>query len=215
MPSPVAVDPSRAALLLVDLQVGVTRGFDSFPHTGAEVVANAARLVSTCRDAAIPIVFVTVNYGPGNLIQVDVPSDWGNAFAPPEGWDELDPGLGAEPGDLRVVKHAMSAFYGTDLDVQLRQRGIRELIVGGIATHGGVESTARSAFDRAYAQYFVSDAMASVTLPHHQHCVEQVFPMMGHVVTTDDVVASVRARRAHGGPRASPSPDRRSTGARA
>src|SRR3546814_10758135 len=67
-----------------------------------------------------------------------------------ENWFELDEGL-ARPTDLRITKHQWGAFYGTDLDLQLRRRRIETVVIGGIATNFGVESTARAAHEHGYA----------------------------------------------------------------
>src|SRR3546814_3892582 len=79
-----------------------------------------------------------------------------------ENWFELDEGL-ARPTDLRITKHQWGAFYGTDLDLQLRRRRIETVVIGGIATNFGVESTARAAHEHGYAPVLVEDACASLT----------------------------------------------------
>ncbi len=93
-----------------------------------------------------------------------------------------------------MTKKQWGAFYGTDLDLQLRRRGISTLLMCGIATCFGVESTARDAYERGYQQIFVEDAMSSRTAEEHQHTVTRIFPRMGRVRSTEQVLAALNAR---------------------
>lgn len=188
---PIGILPSSTALLLIDLQVGVTREMDTRLHEPAGIVKNASSLVEAFHAFGAPVIAVNVDYGHDNALQVRVPNEWAIDFEPAPGWDTLDPRLGLGPDDTYVTKHAASAFYGTDLDVQLRRRSITTLVVAGIATHVGVESTVRSAFDRGYQQLFVEDAMGAMTAAQHNHTLENVFPMMGFAVSSAEVVAAV------------------------
>ena len=104
---------------------------------------------------------------------------------------ELVAGLGVQPADHILTKRQWGAFYGTDLDLQLRRRGLRTIILTGIATCFGVESTARDAFERGYEQVFAEDAMASMTAVQHEHCVSQIFPRLGRVRSTAEIVAAL------------------------
>ena len=96
-----------------------------------------------------------------------------------------------QPGDVVITKRQWGAFYGTDLDLQLRRRGIDTMILCGISTTIGVESTARDAFERGYQQIFVEDAMAAHAAEDHRHTVESVFPRMGRVRSTEQVLAAL------------------------
>src|SRR3546814_14627384 len=97
-----------------------------------------------------------------------------------ENWFELDEGL-ARPTDLRITKHQWGAFYGTDLDLQLRRRRIETVVIGGIATNFGVESTARAALEHGYAPILVEDACASLTTHMHALAFTQLFLLLGRV----------------------------------
>lgn len=186
------IDPTTTALVLVDMQVGVT-AMPLQPHSADEVLANAARLVEAFRAAGGLVAFVRVSYGEGNVLQVRVPHDFGYAFEPPAGWDVLDPRLGAADEDLVVTKHVVNGFHQTDLDLQLRRRGIQTLVVGGIATHQGAEGTIRGAHDHGYHQVLVEDAMSAITPVQHHHAVTEIFPLFGHVTSTDAVIAALAA----------------------
>ncbi|MFS3130751.1 isochorismatase family protein [Nocardioides sp. Bht2] len=185
--------PVSSALLLVDLQSG-SEMFKTFPHSVAEVMGKARELADAFRASGRRVIFVRVGYGRGNELQNRVPADADMSFSPPEGWDSPDPRLGNHASDIVVNKHAFSAFHGTDLDLILRRLGVTTLVVGGIATHGGVEATARAANDHGYAQLLVEDAMASMSPDLHRFPVENVFPMLGRVVSTAQVLAGFDAQ---------------------
>jgi nicotinamidase-related amidase len=90
-----------------------------------------------------------------------------------------------------ITKRQWGAFYGTDLDQQLRRRGIKTLVMSGIATNFGVESTARAAFDRGYELVFVEDAMSSLAADPHDFAIKELFPRMGRVRSTETLRAAI------------------------
>jgi len=120
----------------------------------------------------------------------DVPAPFNPSSLPPN-WSELAPEIGPLPGDLVVTKRQWGAFYGTDLDLQLRRRDVRTIVLGGISTNIGVESTARSAYEHGYAQVFVEDAMTSHSAEAHDFAVKNIFPRIGLVRSTAEVLAAL------------------------
>jgi nicotinamidase-related amidase len=190
MPS-LELDPKSTALVLIDLQQGIVAG-QTVPHAAAEVVGRAVRLARRFRERRAHVVLVHVDPGPsGELFpnpQADQPRPVRGA---PPGWTTIMPELGPEPGDVVVTKHQPNAFYGTDLEVHLRRRGIGTIVLGGIATNLGVEATARAAHERGYEQVFVEDAMAAREEDLHTFPVTRVFPAIGRVRSTDDLLASL------------------------
>jgi nicotinamidase-related amidase len=111
--------------------------------------------------------------------------------ARPPDWAELVPPL-AGLGDLVITKRQWGAFYGTELDLQLRRRGVRTIVLCGISTSMGVESTARDAFERGYEQVFVEDATSARSVEEHEHVMKRVFPRLGRVRSAAEVVAALR-----------------------
>jgi len=93
-----------------------------------------------------------------------------------------------------VIKRQWGAFYGTDLDLQLRRRGIKTVIMTGLATNMGVESTARGAYDRVFELVFAHNAMSGLNGEMHEFSVTQMFPLMGKVRDTATIVAALRPR---------------------
>jgi nicotinamidase-related amidase len=111
----------------------------------------------------------------------------------PPDWAEIVPELGPEPGDLVITKRQWGAFYGTELDLQLRRRGVDTILLVGISTNVGVESTARDAYERGYDQVFVEDAMTARSPDDHVHTLRTVFSRIGRVRSTAEVLAALGA----------------------
>lgn len=192
MASPLALDPATTALVLIDLQHGIA-GTPTQPRAAAEVVAHAAELARRFREKRALVVLVRVDPGPnGELFpspQADVPRQ---VRAPSPEWSRIVPELGPEPGDVVVTKHQPNAFYGTDLEIHLRRRGIRTIVLGGISTNVGVESTARAAHERGFEQVLVEDAMAAREADLHELATKRFFPTIGRVRSTREVLEALR-----------------------
>ncbi|MET8633056.1 isochorismatase family protein [Streptomyces sp. NPDC057746] len=170
MNAPLALDPARTALVLVDLMERIV-ALPLEPRKGTEVLATAEELAGVFRSAGAPVVLIRVERS-------------GVAEQPPG--SGLVPGL-LRDGDLEVVKRTIGGFQGTGLDERLRERGIRTLVFGGIATNLGVESTARAAADLGYELVFVEDAMTAFTAAEHEASVRFDFPRLGSVATASHV----------------------------
>jgi len=184
--------PSATALVVIDLQKGVT-SMATEPLAPAAVVANSVLIADALRAKGGFVVWVRVASAPDGKDmlrpQLDIPSPWSGQR--PADWSELVPELGVRPQDHVLTKKQWGAFYGTDLDLQLRRRGITTIVLAGIATCMGVESTARSAFEHGYQQIFVEDAMASRSSAEHAHTVKNIFPRIGRVRSAQEVLAAL------------------------
>jgi nicotinamidase-related amidase len=185
------LDPAHTALVVVDLQRGIV-AMDTEPHAADDVVERSARLATALRAAGGFVVFVRVSFAADGADALTTPTDTASpARERPAGWDELVPELGREDADIVVTKRNWGAFHGTDLDVQLRRRGIDTVVVTGIATNMGVESTARAAHEHGYAVVIAEDASASMDADMHRFAVERIFPRLGRVRSTDEIVAAL------------------------
>jgi nicotinamidase-related amidase len=111
----------------------------------------------------------------------------------PPDFAEIVAELGPREGDIVVTKRQWGAFYGTDLDLQLRRRGITTVVLGGIATNYGVESTARDGYERGYELVLVEDAMSARSAADHAFAFERIFPRLGRVCATAEVIAALGA----------------------
>jgi nicotinamidase-related amidase len=186
-----ALDPRTTALVIIDLQRGIV-GRQTAPHGAPQVVEKARRLADRCRESGATVVLVRVAYAADGRDRLRQPVDaapWSTAVGPD--WSEIVPELGPKPGDLVVTKRQWGAFYGTELDLLLRRRGVRTIVLGGISTNFGVESTARDAWERGYELVFAEDAMAAMASEAHQFAVTQIFPRLGRVRSTEDVLQAL------------------------
>ncbi|MFJ3497746.1 isochorismatase family protein [Streptomyces sp. NPDC086091] len=181
------LDP-RTALVVVDLQNGIT-AMPTQPYPGAEVVARSAELADAFRSSGLPVVLVRVSFAADGADAVPGRTERqprGLAF--PDGWDVVVDELSGHADDVRVTKHNWDAFHGTDLDVQLRRRGITQIVLTGVATSIGVESTARSAYAHGYHVTLATDAMADSDGDAHRNSVERIFPRLGESGTTAEIL---------------------------
>lgn len=182
------LDP-RTALIVVDLQNAI-RGYATATAVD-EIVAVTARLVEAFRAHELPIVWVTVAGGaPGRTEQARAA---GGRLAVDNGMDVIA-ALGRQPHDLGVVKRTWGAFTGTDLDEQLRANGVTQVVVAGIATGAGVESTARHAHENGYNVTLAVDAMTDRDAESHDYVTSTVFPRIGETGTADEIIALLDSR---------------------
>ena len=186
------LDP-RTALVVIDLQGGIV-GAPTQPYSGPEVVARTVELADAFRAADLPVVLVRVTFAADGADAVPGRSEQQRAGggARPEGWDVIVDDLAGHPADIQITKRNWGAFHGTDLDVQLRRRGVTQIVLTGIATSIGVESTARSAHELGYHVVLATDAMADVTPEAHRNSIERIFPRLGETATTADILTALR-----------------------
>jgi nicotinamidase-related amidase len=184
--------PARTALVAIDLQNRIM-SLPTQPHAARKVIEHTAQLAAALRSRGGFVVWVRVALsadGQDRLHPVcDLP--WTPPREMPPNANEFAPGLSIQPADHIVTKRQWGAFYGTDLDQQLRRRGLTTMVLTGIATHMGVESTARDAFERGYEQVFVEDAMSALTAAQHEYAVTQILPRIGRVRRTAEVLAAL------------------------
>jgi nicotinamidase-related amidase len=182
-----ALDP-RTALVVIDLQVGIRA-------TGASgidaVVARSAELAAAFRDRGLPVVLVNVDAGVSSRTDRTPVTPPPRVF-PPD-FAELLAELGRHDDDILVTKKTWGAFHGTDLDARLRSAGVTGIVITGVATTAGVESTARAAHEHGYNVTFATDAMVDSDPIAHQNSVERIFPKIGETATTDEILAVLAA----------------------
>jgi nicotinamidase-related amidase len=192
-----ALDP-KTALVVIDIQKGIV----SFPtlHPMAEVVANAVRLADAFRERKLPVVLVNVGWAPDMGDAIKSRTD---AKIPPRSFGpdffEYADALKADPArDILVRKRQWGAFYGTDLDLQLRRRGVTNIVLCGVATSIGVESTARDAWERSYNLAFALDAMTDLNADAHERALKIIFPRIGELGTTDEILGKLPSPKSLG-----------------
>ena len=188
-----SLDPRSTALVVIDLQRGILVR-ETSPHANSDVLARSVKLVTACRKAGVQVVLVNVGFSADEKDRLGQPADAPNPPGKvPPGYSDLDPSLGSAESDLLITKRQWGAFYGTALDQQLRRRGIRTIILCGIATNFGVESTARDAWERNYELVFAEDAMAGMAPGAHEFAIKTIFPRLGRIRRTGDILAALPA----------------------
>ena len=194
-----------AALVVIDLQKGIVIGPKA--HPAEQIVANAARLAGAFRAQELPVALVNVAGGAPGRTDFDYgdddeedaendENDEDEVDAGPAVWTEPVPELGAQPSDLRVTKLCWGAFTGSSLHATLQGLGVTQIVLAGINTQIGVETTARSAYELGYHVVLATDAMTSGDAEAHENTVHRIFPRLGEVGTTNDVLNLLLSRRA-------------------
>lgn len=191
--NPISIDPAITALVLIDLQQSnVAR--ELAPHSSQQVVAHSAQLAEAMRQRGGTVVYVRVLIKELLPLSADVALSRPASAPPlPENATDLVPEAGCQESDIVIAKRQWGAFQGTDLEQQLRRRGITTLVLAGFATNFGIESTARAATDLGYAVVFAEDAMSSLRADLHEFSIKNIFPFMGKVRSTADLISSLAA----------------------
>lgn len=169
---------ARTALIAVDLMPRIV-ALDMGPHRGADVVARTVELASALRRAGGTVV----------LVRAERP----NVAEQPPG-SGFVPEMAPRDNDLVVVKRTIGAFYGTGLADRLRRRGVETVVMAGLATTMGVESTARAAADHGFEVVFAADAMSGMTTAEHEHALAVVMPRFGAVEQSERLLSQLRVR---------------------
>ena len=184
-----SIDP-RAALVVIDLQKGIVPA--DADHPFAAVVQRSARLAAAFREHGLPVVLVNVTGQPSGRTDRTRP---GRDTVFPPGWADLVEELKAQPTDHLITKRRRNAFHDTGLDTLLRDLGVTQVVLTGISTSSGVESTARAAFDHGYHVVLATDAMTDPDAEAHRNSIERIFPKTGETTTTAEVIEKVEAAR--------------------
>ncbi|WP_448630939.1 isochorismatase family protein [Cellulomonas soli] len=189
---PVDTLDRATALVLVDLQNGIT----ALPtvHDPATILGRAALLADAARRGGRPVVRVRVEHAPdgGDVLRGRTDSP-GPAVAPRADFSELDPRVPVAATDLHVVKRGWDALTGTELDSRLRRRGVRSLVLAGISTSIGVESTARTARELGYEVVVAHDAVTDLVASAHATSLDVILPRIARLESTA-VLAELLAR---------------------
>jgi nicotinamidase-related amidase len=174
------LDPVTA-LIVVDLQQGLAGS--TFLHPIGDIVTRACTLMSAFRRHGLPIALVNVDgTAPG---RTERPR---HVQKLPDGWTDLLPELGRQPGDIVVTKRTWGAFASTDLEHQLKRRGVTQVVLSGVATGTGVESTARQAYEAGFNVTLAIDAMTDARPEAHDYSIANVFPRLGETGATQAII---------------------------
>jgi nicotinamidase-related amidase len=182
------LDP-KTALIVIDLQKGIVALPAVHPISG--VVKQARSLADAFRRHGLPVVLVNVAGGaPGRAEQTRSSGQF-----PPD-WTELVPELDQQPTDHTVTKRTWGAFTGTGLADHLKSKGVTQVVITGVATSIGVESTARHAHELGFHVTLAVDAMTDLNADAHANSISRIFPRLGESGTTEEIIALLDKTRA-------------------
>jgi nicotinamidase-related amidase len=181
------LDP-QTALVIIDLQNGIM----SLPtaHPVTEVVEHASALADAFRGHGLPVVLVNVDGGASGRTEA-APS----ARPRPDGWTDLVPELNQQAQDHTVTKRTWGAFTNTDLAAHLDGLGVTQVVIAGVATSLGVESTARQAHEHGFNVTLAVDAMTDMSQDAHANSIARIFPRLGETGTTQEIIGLLGTSR--------------------
>ncbi len=191
MENELKINIDKSAIVVIDLQKGIT-SMPAVPHSVQEVIANTSSILTAARKNKMNVFLARVTPSPDlkdALHPISETSFQMSGFNPE--WSEYVPELDIQPSDILITKHQWGAFYDTGLDLQLRRRGIDTIILCGIATNMGVESTARFAYEFGYNQIFIEDAMSARPKEEHEYPIRYIFPRFGLIRKTNEVLKAL------------------------
>jgi len=175
------LDPNTA-LIVIDLQKGIVNG--NFIHPIGDIIDRTRALIDVFRAKNLPVVLVNVAGRPPGRTEQGPRSDI--SFS--EGWTDLLPQMDQQPSDIVVTKRSWGAFATTDLEGQLKARGVTQVVVTGVVTSGGVEATARQAYEQGFNVTLALDAMTDLRAEAHEYSVRRVFPRVGETGSTREII---------------------------
>lgn len=186
---PLTTLDAKTALIVIDLQNGIV----AYPtaHPVGDIVKRASTLAKAFRSRGLPVVLVNVAGGaPGRAEQAR------SLGQPPAGWTDLVAELDQQPDDHVVTKRTWGAFTNTDLDAHLKKLGVTQVVIVGIATSIGVESTARQAHEHGFNVTLAVDAITDMNADAHTNSVTRIFPRLGETGTTQEIIDLLGSSRA-------------------
>ena len=186
---PTTLDPATA-LILIDLQHGITALPTVDPSD--QIVARGARLADAFRAHKKLVVATRVAFSPdgGDVIKTRTATKESDPTPTPD-YGEFRRELKLGNRDIPITKRGWNAFYGTELDLELRRRNITGIVLAGISTSIGVESAARAANERGYELTIVTDAVTDTSERAHLNSLEVIFPRIAELATTEEVLTAI------------------------
>ena len=185
---PLTILDRNTALIVIDLQKGIVNG--NFIHPIGAVIDRTRALAGVFRARSLPVALVNVaGRAPGRTEQGPRSSQ---TFA--EGWTDLLPQLDQQPSDILVTKRSWGAFATTELERRLKARGVTHVVVTGVVTSGGVEATARQAYEQGFNVTLALDAMTDIREEPHEYSIRNVFPRLGETGSAQEVISLLERR---------------------
>lgn len=192
---PWRLEPSRAALLVHDMQAYFVRAFAPDTSPIAPATANIALLAAACRAAGVP-VFYTAQEGVQDRRDRGLQADlWGPGMSRSIEQRPIIADLRPMPGDFVLIKHRYSAFQRSNLEHLMRVRLRDQLIVTGIFAHIGCMMTAADAFQNDIVPFFAADATADFSRAEHDMALNWVAGRCGVPMSTRQLLAALSSQQ--------------------
>ncbi|MGA8528107.1 MAG: isochorismatase family cysteine hydrolase [Acidobacteriaceae bacterium] len=196
MTDPASLDLAHTAVLSMDMQAGII----SLYVSDGTFVSRAAEVLDRCRAHHLPVIHVRVGFRPG-LPEVSERNPLFGAIRNSPEHQKLFEGeagavhplLGPKEGDIEIVKHRVSAFTGTDLEMILRAQSVETVVLFGIATSGVVLSTLLDAGDADYRVIVIRDCCGDREPELHAALLDKLFPRRGTVMTAAEFLGLLPA----------------------
>ena len=188
------LDLARTALVVIDLQKGIMGTGELKPYSAAEVLEKNNQLADSLINSSALITLVNVD---PTTMQFLNQEGSGKAYAniPVEFSEYMMPIAEDETAEnvIKITKHNPGAFFETDLDLQLRRRGIDTIILTGVATTNGVYATALDAYQHGYKVIVVEDACADRDGELHQIFFDKLFVKLGEIASTKEILSAIKS----------------------
>ena len=172
---------TRTAVLLIDCQ-------EYFRGMLSPILENIIKVIQTSREGKIPVFFTQHGHLPGedpNMLD----SWWADIIMKDSSEAQLLPELGIKEGDIIIPKNTYSAFHNTDLEKQLRGKGIQDLVIGGVMTNLCCETSARDAFVRNFRVFFLADGTSTASPDFHLASLRNLSYGFATLMTSDQFIA--------------------------
>ena len=184
------INKTTTALVVIDLQKGIAAQ-STQPYPAQDVIRNAATLVKVFRKNGMPVFLVHIVSTPETMLKVESDLSFSRPVPLPPDWSDFVPDIAPVSSDIVITKKQWGAFYGTDLELQLRRRKLETIVLCGISTDIGVESTARFVYEYGFQQVFAEDAMSSMSAEQHNMAINYIFKRIGRVRKTEEILNAI------------------------
>ena len=149
-------------------------------------LANARKAIEASKKAGVPVIYVTIVHRKG---YPEIPPNAGSiskdAGANIEGsWGaQIHEEVKPQSGDLILTNRRQNAFYGTELELILRNKGASTIVLSGVSTNFVIEATARYSYDAGYQTVILRDCCAASSQEMHDFTLDNILPQIGAIIS--------------------------------